>query len=90
VTYCKARVDHRVVSQAVVVVTGVATDVHREVLGIEVGDGEDGGTRRFNRATVLPDPDIVDQHVDGEPHTAGRVSSYPADREVQDHAHRDP
>jgi hypothetical protein len=37
-TYCKARVDHRVVSQAVVVATGG----HREVLGFEVGDSEDG------------------------------------------------
>jgi transposase-like protein len=41
-TYCKARVGHRVVSQAVVVATGVAADGHREVLGFEVGDSEDG------------------------------------------------
>jgi len=41
-TYCKARVDHRVVSQAVVIATGVAADGHREVLGFEVGDSEDG------------------------------------------------
>jgi len=41
-TYCKARVDHRVVSRAVVVATGVAADGHREVLGFEVGDSEDG------------------------------------------------
>jgi putative transposase len=41
-TYCKARVDHRVVSQAVVVATGVAADGRREVLGFDVGDGEDG------------------------------------------------
>ena len=41
-TYCKARVNHRVVSQAVVVATGVATDGHREVLGFDVGDSEDG------------------------------------------------
>jgi putative transposase len=41
-TYCKARVDHRVVSQAVVVATGVASDGHREVLGFDVGDSEDG------------------------------------------------
>ena len=33
-TYCKARVDHRVVSQAVVVATGVAADGRREVLGL--------------------------------------------------------
>jgi putative transposase len=31
-----------VVSQAVVVATGVAADGHREVLGFEVGDSEDG------------------------------------------------
>ena len=41
-TYCKARVDHRVVSQAIVVATGVASDGHREGLGFDVGDSEDG------------------------------------------------
>jgi putative transposase len=41
-TYCKARVNHRVVSQAVVIATGVAADRRREVLGFEVGDSEDG------------------------------------------------
>ena len=41
-TYCKARVDHRVVSQAVVIATGVTADGHREVLGFDVGDSEDG------------------------------------------------
>ncbi len=41
-TYCKARVNHRVVSQAVVLATGVAADGHREVLGFDVGDSEDG------------------------------------------------
>ena len=46
-TYCKARVNHRVVSQAVVIATGVrATGVRaggfREVLGFAVGDSEDG------------------------------------------------
>ena len=41
-TYCKARVDHRVLSQAVVVATGVAADGRREVLGLDVGDSEDG------------------------------------------------
>jgi len=39
-TYCKARVNHRVVSQAVVVAVGIAADGHREVLGFEVGDTE--------------------------------------------------
>lgn len=39
-TYCKARVNHRVVSQAVVVAIGVTTDGRREVIGFEVGDTE--------------------------------------------------
>jgi len=39
-TYCKARVDHRIVSQAVVVAVSVATDGRREVLGLDVGDTE--------------------------------------------------
>jgi putative transposase len=41
-TYCKTRVNRRVVSQAVVIATGVAADEHREVLGFAVGDSEDG------------------------------------------------
>ncbi|GAA1298596.1 hypothetical protein Psi02_69380 [Planotetraspora silvatica] len=32
-TYCKARVNHRVVSQAVVIATGVSADGRREILG---------------------------------------------------------
>lgn len=39
-TFCKARVNHRVVSQAVVVAVGVAADGRREVLGFDVGDTE--------------------------------------------------
>ncbi len=39
-TYCKARVNGRVVSQAVVIATGVRADGHREVLGCAVGDSE--------------------------------------------------
>lgn len=39
-TYCKARVNHRVVSQAVVVAIGIAADGRREVLGFDVGDTE--------------------------------------------------
>ena len=39
-TYCKARVNKRVVSQAVVIATGVSADGRREVLGCAVGDGE--------------------------------------------------
>ncbi len=41
-TYCKARVNRRVVSQAVVIATGVTGDGRREVLGFDVGDSEDG------------------------------------------------
>jgi putative transposase len=39
-TYCKARIGGRVVSQAVVIATGVTADGHREVLGCNVGDAE--------------------------------------------------
>ncbi|BAS16674.1 transposase for insertion sequence element IS256 in transposon Tn4001 [Arthrobacter sp. Hiyo8] len=42
-TYCKARVNHRVVSQEVVVAFGVAADGRREVLGFDVGDSENEG-----------------------------------------------
>ena len=41
-TYCKARVGRRVVSQAVVIATGVSAAGKREVLGFDVGDSEDG------------------------------------------------
>jgi len=41
-TYVKGRVRGRVVSRAVVVVTGVTADGNREVLGCDVGDSEDG------------------------------------------------
>ena len=41
-TYCKTRVNHRVVSQAIVVAVGVSADGRREVLGMDVGDSEDG------------------------------------------------
>lgn len=41
-TYCKARVNHQVVSQAVVVAVGVTATGRREVLGVEVGDSEAG------------------------------------------------
>src|SRR4051794_11271195 len=41
-TSCKARVNRRVVNQAVVVATGVCADGRREVLGFNVGDSEDG------------------------------------------------
>ncbi len=40
-TYVKARVGGRVVSRAVVVATGVASDASREILGIAIGDSED-------------------------------------------------
>ncbi|HUP87024.1 MAG TPA: IS256 family transposase [Acidimicrobiales bacterium] len=41
-TYVKGRVNGRVVSRAVVVATGVTANGDREVLGVEVGDSEDG------------------------------------------------
>jgi putative transposase len=41
-TYGKARVNRRVVAQAVVMATGVCGDGRREVLGFAVGDSEDG------------------------------------------------
>jgi putative transposase len=40
-TYVKARINHHIVSRAVVVATGVASDGNREVLGLDVGDSED-------------------------------------------------
>ena len=43
-TYCKARVDWRVVSQAVVIAVGVAADGRREVLGFDVGSRTPGMT----------------------------------------------
>ena len=42
-TYCKARVNHRIVSQAIVVAVGVAADGRRKVLGFDIGDTENEG-----------------------------------------------
>jgi transposase-like protein len=53
-TYCKARVNRRVVSQAVVIATGVAADGHREVLGFAVGDSEDGPSGQRSCARSRP------------------------------------
>jgi putative transposase len=39
-TYCKARVEHQIVSRAVVIATGITEDGGREVLGVMVGDSE--------------------------------------------------
>jgi putative transposase len=39
-TYCKVRLNARVVSQAVVIATGVSADGRQEVLGCQVGDSE--------------------------------------------------
>ncbi|TCR24235.1 IS256 family transposase [Streptomyces sp. BK205] len=39
-TYCKARVNHRIASQAVVIATGISAIGHREILGVMVGDSE--------------------------------------------------
>src|SRR5690606_449793 len=40
-TYTKARINHRIISRAVVVATGVTANEDREVLGVDVGDSED-------------------------------------------------
>ena len=60
-TYCKARVNRRVVSQ--VIATGVAADGRREVLGFDVGDSEDGafwtGFLRRLRARGLTGTQLV-------------------------------
>ena len=40
-TYIKARINHRIISRAVVVATGVTATGDREVLGVDVGDSED-------------------------------------------------
>lgn len=39
-TYCKARVNHRIASQAVVIATGISATGPREILGLMVGDSE--------------------------------------------------
>jgi putative transposase len=41
-TYCKARVNHQIVSQAIVIAIGVSAEGRREVLGMDVGNSEDG------------------------------------------------
>jgi hypothetical protein len=51
-TYFKAGVNRRVVSQAVVIATGVAADGHREVLGCAVGNSEDGAFCTALRRTL--------------------------------------
>lgn len=33
-TYCKTRVYHRIVSQAVIIATGISVTGHREILGL--------------------------------------------------------
>ena len=68
-TYVKARVAGRVVSRAVVVATGVTATGDREVLGVEVGDSEDGafwtGFFRSLRARGLTGVQLVisDHHL---------------------------
>ncbi|MFJ9761874.1 transposase [Streptomyces sp. NPDC101149] len=39
-TYCKAQVEHQIVSRAVVISNGITEDRGREVLGVMVGDSE--------------------------------------------------
>ncbi|MBO3752576.1 IS256 family transposase [Streptosporangiaceae bacterium NEAU-GS5] len=40
-TYCKVRINHQIVSQAVIIATAITDDGNREVLGLAVGDSED-------------------------------------------------
>src|SRR3989442_574090 len=68
-TYVKGRVRGRVVSRAVVVATGVTAQGDREVLGVDVGDSEDGafwtGFLRSLRARGLAGVQLVisDHHL---------------------------
>jgi hypothetical protein len=56
---CKARVNRRVVSQAVVIATGVAADGHREVLGFR---RRLRGRRLLDRVPALAQGPRCDQH----------------------------
>ncbi|WP_409055653.1 IS256 family transposase [Streptomyces sp. SYP-A7185] len=59
-TYCKARVNHRIVSQAVVIATGISAGGHREILGVMVGDSESKPFwTRFLRSLRAPGLDNV-------------------------------
>jgi putative transposase len=52
-TYCKARVGHRIVAQAIVVAVGVAADGRGDVLGFVVGDsGNEGFWTSFLRSLI--------------------------------------
>ncbi len=64
-TYCQARVNRRVVSQAIVVATGVGADGWREVLGFAVGDSEDGafGPRSCARSRLVASPECRAGHL---------------------------
>jgi transposase-like protein len=56
-TYVKDRVNGRVVSRAVVVATGVTSTGDREVLGLAVGDSEDGPLDLVSPGPAGPGPD---------------------------------
>lgn len=53
-TYLKAHEGPHVVSKAVVIATGVRRDGGREVLGLAVGDSEDGASGRPSCAACAP------------------------------------
>jgi len=56
-TYCKAQVNHRIVSQAVVIATGISGTGHREILGVVVSDSESKPFwRKFLRSLRAPRP----------------------------------
>jgi len=85
-TYVKARVRGRVISRAVVIATGVRADGAREVLGLAVGDSEDGAFWaeffRSLRSRGLTGVKLVEQQLDqaavevGEGHLVTALQLY--------------
>ena len=59
VTYCRARVGHRIMSQAIIVAVVVPAEGRRGVLGFEVGGSENEGFRTF------PLPPLTTRELDG-------------------------
>jgi putative transposase len=61
--YEKVRVDHRVVSQGVLIVSGVREDGFREIVAVEVADTESEATNqelfRFLKSRVLSSVELV-------------------------------
>ena len=62
-TYCNARVNHRVVSQTVVIATGVTGDGRREVLGLKSATPKTRVLDRVPALTAGPRPDRAAGHL---------------------------